>query len=267
MPNPMLLSLSALVALLPASLWSIRPSAPRPDVTFWAVMLAAVAGPAAVSLIRLDGVWQTGFSVALWLSIAASMAVFAVMALAAREAWRLAPLLLPYLLLLGILATVWSNVPGHEGLAGPTDAWLVAHIALAVTTYAMCTLAAVAGAAVLIQERAVKRKRPTPLTHRLPSVSGASRLQANLLGGSEIVLGLGILTGMAQEFLNVGQVLVFDHKILLSLLAFALIGGLLILHHRTGLRGQRAARLILLAYLLLTLAYPGVKFVSDVILG
>ena len=45
---------------------------------------------------------------------------------------------------------------------------------------------------------------------------------------------------------------------------FLLLG---FLHHRTGLRGQRAARLILIAYLLVTLAYPGVKFVTDVLMG
>jgi ABC-type uncharacterized transport system permease subunit len=32
-------------------------------------------------------------------------------------------------------------------------------------------------------------------------------------------------------------------------------------------RGRQAARFVLLAYLLVTLAYPGVKFVRDVILA
>ena len=50
-------------------------------------------------------------------------------------------------------------------------------------------------------------------------------------------------------------------------LAFVVIAALLIVHQRTGLRGQRAARVVLLAYLLLTLAYPGVKFVTDVMMG
>ena len=42
---------------------------------------------------------------------------------------------------------------------------------------------------------------------------------------------------------------------------------LLIADRRTGVRGRRAARYVLLAYLLLTLAYPGVKFVTDVVLA
>jgi ABC-type uncharacterized transport system permease subunit len=58
-----------------------------------------------------------------------------------------------------------------------------------------------------------------------------------------------------------------DHKTVLSFAAFLAIAGLLWVHHRGGISGRRAARYVLFAYLLLTLAYPGVKFVSDVILG
>ena len=38
-------------------------------------------------------------------------------------------------------------------------------------------------------------------------------------------------------------------------------------HFKTGLRGRQAARMVLLAYLLLTLGYPGVKFITDVVLS
>jgi ABC-type uncharacterized transport system permease subunit len=41
----------------------------------------------------------------------------------------------------------------------------------------------------------------------------------------------------------------------------------LLARHIYGIRGKRVARLALLAYLLLTLAYPGVKFVTDVLMG
>ena len=82
-----------------------------------------------------------------------------------------------------------------------------------------------------------------------------------------MVLGIGILTGMAMGYLSEGQLLEIDHKVVFSLLAIAVIAALLILHHQTGLRGRRAARVVLLAYLLLTLAYPGVKFVTDVLIG
>ena len=41
---------------------------------------------------------------------------------------------------------------------------------------------------------------------------------------------------------------------------------LLFLHYRTGLRGRATTRVVLLAYLLLTLGYPGVKFVTDILM-
>jgi ABC-type uncharacterized transport system permease subunit len=98
-------------------------------------------------------------------------------------------------------------------------------------------------------------------------VADSERLQVRLLIASEIVLGLGLLTGMATQYLSSGGLLAFNHKTLFSVLTFVLIAALLAAHYRTGVRGRRAARLVLLAYLLLTLAYPGVKFVTDVLLA
>ena len=265
--DPVVLSLSALAALLPAALLPYRRDIRRPDILFWMTAVVAVAGPVVASVSRLQGSWQSSFSTSLWISISATMILFVVAAAMLREAWRLAPLLVPYLLVLGVLASAWAGTgaPGGLGLAG--NAWLAAHIVASVATYGLATLAAVAGAAVLVQERAVKRKAPTALTHKLPSISDASALQVRLLAAAAVVLAVGILTGVAEEYVTHGQLLVFNHKILLTFLALAVVIVLLVLHQRTGLRGQRAARLILLAYLLLTLAYPGVKFVTDVLLA
>lgn len=267
MANSLILSLAALIALVPAAVLPLRREATGPDLVFWAAIAVAVAGPGAYSLVLLGGAWPTGLSAALWVSIAVSMVAFAGLALVSREGWRLRPLLLPYLILLGLIATVWARTPAHARLAAAPDTWLDLHIVLSLATYGLCTLAAVAAAAAFVQERALKTKRPTALSRVLPSISDASFLEVRLLGVSEAVLALGIATGMARDYLSTGQLLRFDHKTLLAMLAFAVIGALLILHQRSGLRGQRAARLILLAYLLLTLAYPGVKFVTDVLIG
>ncbi len=267
MANSIILSLAALVALIPAAVLPLRREASGPDPLFWAAVAVAVAGPGAYIVALLAGGWPTGLAPALWVSIAVSMVLFAVLAAVTREAWRLRPLLLPYLILLGAMATVWGRVPAQGALTAAPDAWLSLHIAVSVATYGLCTLAAVAAAAAFLQERALKRKRPNALSRVLPSISDTSLLEVRLLAISEAVLALGIATGMARGYLNSGQWLQFDHKTLLAVLAFLVIGALLFLHHRSGLRGQRAARLVLLAYLLLTLAYPGVKFVTDVIIG
>lgn len=237
------------------------------DTVFWAVLAVAVAGPVVYSLAQLGGPWKTDLATALWLSIAVSLAIFLVLALITREAWRLMPLLLPYLAALAVLAIIWGQVPGQKSLGATPDVWLTVHILVSLVTYGLATVAAVAGAAVFLQERALKRKQPGGLAGLLPSIADGEALELRLLATAEAVLGLGIVTGMALQYLDNGMLLGLDHKTLLSLLAFAVIGLLLILRHRSGLRGRRAARLVLFAYLLLTLAYPGVKFVTDVLIG
>ena len=105
------------------------------------------------------------------------------------------------------------------------------------------------------------------LTHMLPSVSDGEDLQFRLLMASAIVLGCGVVSGMASQHFVDGSIFPFAHKAVLSLIALTVIVVLLVIEYRTGVRGRRAARIVLLAYLLLTLAYPGVKFVTDVILA
>lgn len=265
--NSMVLSLSALAALLPATLLPFVRQAVRADAVFWLLLGAALAGSSALSIVSLGPQWQTGLAAALWLAVAVALGMFGLLALVAREAARLAPLLLPYLVILGALATGLAPLSEPTPLAAAADAWLVVHIAVSVATYALCTIAAVAGCAVFLQERALKRRAPTGFTRLLPSVADAERLEVRLLAASEAVLALGIATGISELYVVYGTFFELSHKTLLALLAFAVIALLLWLHYRSGLRGRRAARLVLVAYLLLTLAYPGVKFVTEILLA
>ena len=138
---------------------------------------------------------------------------------------------------------------------------------LEVSYHALLTIAAVAGCAVMLQEHALKSKRQLALARQLPSIADSERLEVHLLTTSGVVLAAGLATGMATGWVENGQLLRLDHKTVLSLLTLAAIIGLLITHRRTGIRGRRAARLVLVAYVLLTLAYPGVKFVTDILIG
>ena len=260
------LSLVALLTLLPVSLVRWRRQDAR-DAVFYAVALLAVAGPAAWVGLQLGGAWRTGFAMSLWVSVAVTMALFLALAALTRHAWRLTPLLAPLLLLLGLIATVWQNAPDRPVGSAVPAGWLDAHIVFALVTYALLTIAAVAGAAVFLQERALKSKHPNALTRRLPAVADAETLELGLLVAAETVLALGLASGMAAEHFLHGGLLPLDHKTVLSIAAFLVIGGLLVARRRNGIRGRRAARLVLLAYLLLTLAYPGVKFVTDVLMA
>jgi ABC-type uncharacterized transport system permease subunit len=257
-------SFLALTALVPAAVLPFR-EREGGLMERWMWLGLAAAGPTLWSIVLLAGHWRADFSVALWLSISASLVCFLVVCLINQLATCLAPLLLPYLLGLGVAATVFQSTEGRAMVVSLPPAWVIVHVACSVTTYALVTLAAVAGLSVFLSEHALKRKTVNGMTARLPAVMDAERLQVGLLIAAIIVLLVGLLSGMALQLQETGQMLVADHKSILSIAAFVTIAGILGAHHRFGMRGRLAARIVLLAYLLLTLAYPGVKFVHDVL--
>jgi ABC-type uncharacterized transport system permease subunit len=265
MPLNIVLGLFALAALVPAALLTWRRHDGR-DTLYWGVIGLAVAGPVVWTLAQLGSDWHTGLSVTLWVTIAVSMLLFAGLAAVTEHAWRLTPLMLPYMVLLAAIAVMWQHAPERPLEVIAPVGWVRVHIAVSVLTYALCTIAAMAALAVLLQERALKAKRPGGPTRHLPSVADGELLQVRLLAASAVVLGLGLISGMAIQFFETGVLLRLGHKVLFSLIAFLVIVALLIAHRRSGVRGRRASRLLLVAYLFLTLAYPGVKFVTDVVM-
>ncbi|CAA6603281.1 Uncharacterized 28.8 kDa protein in nifR3-like 5'region [Rhodospirillaceae bacterium LM-1] len=259
-------SLAALACLIPALLlgW-IRPA--KRDGAFWAAISLAIFGPASATAFNILEGWHTGLSAAIWASITVTLGVFIGLSFWSRQTWRLMPLLMPYLSLLGLIAAIWSQAPERPLIGTAPSGWIALHILVSVSTYALATLAAVAALGAFLQERSLKRKQPTVLTRALPAMSESEGLTFSLLLGAEAVLGVGVISGFLLNLLERGQLLHFDHKTLLSLLAFLVIAALLAAHHRIGIRGRHATRLVLVAYLLLTLAYPGVKFVTDVLIS
>ncbi len=259
-----IMTVSAFLALIPATVYVLKPRESR-DLGFWAVALVALAGPLGWSLVQLSGEWHTGFSANLWLIVSSCMLLFILTSALTNHGWRLAPLLLPYLLLLGGLAAVWSQATEQPPMEMGHGRQL--HILCSLASYVLLTLAAVSGLAVFLHERALKQKIRPAFNSLLPSVMDSEALELQMLRAAESMLGLGILTGMATLYFETGRVMEFDHKTFFALLAFGIIAVLLVMRTRTGVRGRQAARFVLLAYLFLTLGYPGVKFVTDVLMG
>ncbi|HVM84137.1 MAG TPA: cytochrome c biogenesis protein CcsA [Candidatus Binatia bacterium] len=258
---------AALIAMLPLTAAAMLSRLGR-NLLLWLLLAAALAGPAALVASQIKVGWQPGLSANLWVSITATLLAFGALCLARPGAYRLGALLLPYLALSAALAIGCSGAPNAEGPVVATGAWFPVHVVLAVASYATLTLAAIAGAAVMLQERALKRRAQLGWAGQaLPPLAEAESLQIKLLTWSAALMAAALATGAANEVIETGQLLAFTHKILLAFLAFALILVLLVLNHRTGLRGRHAARWLLVGYLLLILAYPGVKFVRDVLIG
>ncbi len=265
MDDPLVHNLLAALTLAPATLWVLW-GRPEKNALFWSLFLLAAAGPLVICARFVQAGWQTGFAAALWVTIAGCILVFLILSVLTRNAHRLACLLMPYLLVLSLSAAVWGSATA-ETLQGQPPAWIVTHIVTSVLTYILLTLAAIAGAAVVVHEAALRRKKRFRILDRLPSTADSERLELNLLLAAEAVLGLGIVSGMVLQYTLDGVFLTFDHKTLFSFLAFAVIGGLLIAHYKVGVRGRQAARVVLVGYLLITLGYPGVKFVTDVLIA
>lgn len=265
MVNTVTLSLIAVISLVPAAILPFRRD-PLRDAAFWLLLVVAIAGPLLWIWVAFEAGWRTGLASSLWITVAASLVLYGFLALVMREVWRLAPLLFSYLPVIGVLATIWIEQPERALDGFDPSAWVQFHIFVSVLTYALLTIGAVAGLAVVLQERALKQKRPSRLTRLLPSVADGERIQVGLLTAGAVVLGCGLLSGMAAQFFQTGDLIEVSHKTALSVATFAIIVILLAVHIRTGIRGRRAARYVLVAYLLITLAYPGVKFVTDVVL-
>ena len=266
MDSPLPIAVAALLALLPLGAAAWRGLDSR-GLVFWPALLVALAGTAALLVVEVRHGYPTGFADALWLSVAACLAAYAALAALSREGRRLALVLVPFLVASGLLGTFWLT--GATRVLRPEVAsiWVAIHVGASLATYALITLAAGAGIAILVQERAIKRKAKGALSARLPSVAACESLELYLLIAAAVVLGAGIATGMAWSYLRGGSLLPVDHKSVLAVVAFVLILAVLALHRLTGLRGRSAARWVLGASLALILAYPGVKFVSEILLG
>lgn len=270
MSSSLLFSLSALIAMLPATVYGFfgRDDGARVTTAFGVLLAVALAGTLSWTWAQFSAGWHTGFAPSLWLTISATLLLFALLIAVMPTARKLGVLLLPYLSGLALLALLWERAP-ERALGAPLSPWAMAHIGASILAYAFATLAAVAASGVIWRERALKSKggRGSASLAGLPAVAEGERLQTRLLMAAAIMLAAGIATGMATQLVEFGAWLPLNHKVILAFVAFAVVLAVLLLHARFGLAGRRAARLLLAAYLLLALAYPGVKFVTDVVIG
>lgn len=253
-----------LAALLAFSGFSLR----TPDQHDRALRIAAFAIATAATLYwMISREWGLGLPTALLASIVATQLAFAFALFRSRDILPLGSLLGPYLVIAAALV-VWADaISEGEAVLTNVGGWLGAHMGAAILSYGFVTLGAIASGAIILRERALKRRKRGLLTDRLPSISVTERTEIFGLAAAEVILGLAIIFGIGAEHAASGLFFQLTHKSLLSLIAFAVIGVLLWLHLQKGVRGRLAARICLTVYLLISLGYPGVKFVSDVLLS
>lgn len=231
------------------------------------LLAAAGAGVTLTVTVRILDGWHADLSTALWATTAATTLIAFVLTALRVMSTSYLTLLGPYMLLLGFLAMALSAGAASPPPMATLSMPVIVHVIDSVLTYGLATVAAVVALAATLKQRALKTKRDGEIVRRLPSVAESERLVFRLLIVAEILLFVGLMTGSILSYRQNGVLLPFDHKTFLTALSFLVIGALIALHVFIGMRGRAAARFVLIAWILLTLGYPGVKFVTDILIG
>ncbi|MFO1496629.1 MAG: cytochrome c biogenesis protein CcsA [Lysobacterales bacterium] len=172
-----------------------------------------------------------------------------------------------------LLATIWPiaalsaaldailpNPPG-EGIGG----WQIRlHVVIALSAYALLSIAALQALAVAWQERSLRRKRFSLMLRALPPLSAMEELLFQYIVAGFALLTLTILSGALFIENLLAQHLV--HKTVLTVFAWLVFGMLIFGRWRFGWRGRTAVRWTLIGMGVLLLAFFGSKFVLEVLL-
>ncbi|MGQ9860707.1 MAG: cytochrome C assembly family protein [Thiobacillaceae bacterium] len=142
-----------------------------------------------------------------------------------------------------------------------------AHLIMALTAYSLFTIAALHALLMAAVEKHLHKPVPPRLVTAMPPLLTLERLLFNLIGIGFVLLTLTLVSGaiFAEELF--GRPLPFNHKTVFGLTSWLVFAGLLIGRRFYGWRGRTAIRWTLAGFVFLLLAYVGVKFVLEVILG
>lgn len=163
--------------------------------------------------------------------------------------------------------------PGAVVPLGAHSSWFAAHMAVALLAYSTLTIAAFHAVLMALQEsrlhglpRAANRDWLTATLDRLPPLLTMEKLLFRLIALGFFLLSLTVLSGVVFSEELFGVPFKWDHKIIFTLLSWALFGVLLAGRYLRGWRGKTALRFILTGFTTLLLAYVGSRFVLEVIL-
>ena len=247
-----------------ASAWALLRSVnkPRLEPFAWILVLLAIIGhsDAIMQMMRAHGPFSIGLLEAISL-LAWTLAVLACLISIDRQYRALGAILMAS-------AAFGAAVTGAGGSAAETATagWeLTAHILLSMGAAALLFAAAVTAVLLVFLDRRLRLRRIADLPSTLPAVDALEKVMFRLIAAGFGLLTLALFTGFVFVTNLFTQNLV--QKTALSLLAWAVFGVLLIGRARFGWRGRSAVQWTLIGFGVLAVAYFGVKFVLEDVLG
>ena len=226
----------------------------------WGVRLGWLAQTALLVAQALDA---DGFA---WSSWAGSLNLFVWMCVGAYLIWGCRP---PFRLLglavmpfAAVLFALSFAAGGAGGERSEVDAvFLAFHVGLVTLALASFAIAAALAAVYLWQERRLKRREPTVLRVRAPSLVTLDTLLGRTVAVGLAALTVGIGTGFARlEADGRG----FDAVIGMTLVAWAVYAAFLVLRYEVGWHGRRAALLALAGFAVVVAVRAGAAVATHV---
>ena len=222
----------------------------------WGVRVGWLAQTALLVVQALDangfpwGTWAGALNLFVWLVVGAYLIW------GCRPRYRLLGLVVMPLAA-ALLLAAWAG--GGTGIEKGDRAGVLlgVHVGLMLAALACLTLAAGMAALYLWQERRLKRRDSSVLRLRLPPLEALDRLSART---ALVALGLlsgGIIAGLAR--FQDGD---FDAAMAVTLLIWAVYAGALALRFEAGVRGRRAALVLLAGFALVAVVLPITHFAS-----
>ncbi len=266
MSDPILYTLCILAYLALATwFWPGRPGCCRMD---WVPRLLPVI-PLILHLYLLNaGVFEgqgihLGFSTSISAVAALSVMTYAV------ASWRyhLAGLQGFVLAFAGVAVAIEAISPAsHAAIHSDMPAFQL-HLAVAFAAYALFTIAALHALLIALAEKHLHKAVPPTIVADLPPLLTLEKLLFRMIQAGFVLLTLTLASGILFSEEIFGKALVLNHKTVFGIASWLIFAALLLGRHIKGWRGRTAIHWTLAGFISLMLAYVGVKFVLEVLLG
>ncbi len=139
------------------------------------------------------------------------------------------------------------------------------HIIISILAYSTLSIAALQSVLLAIQNQYLRSKHPGGFIRAFPPLETMESLLFQMIAIGFVFLSLSLLTGLPQidDMFAQHQA----HKTILSIIAWLFFAVLLWGRWKFGWRGRTAVRWVLSGFIVLLLAYFGVKLVKELLLG
>lgn len=140
------------------------------------------------------------------------------------------------------------------------------HILIAIPTYGVLFMAFAQACLLSAQDRNM-RKGTGGLMANLPPIQSMESCLFFLIGCGFALMTLNLMLGIFSNQMQTGNILNFNHHIIFSISAWIIFAMTIMGRYALGWRGERAAKMTIVAFTFLVLAYFGTRFVNELILA